>query len=196
MTVALLLPAVAMLLSPSVRLLHLHGPGQLVTITGDAPLRGGRAVAQSEDSNPVASTPYQKLIDSPILTYGDVAALLTFAAIGRGNHGAEDGSLLGTAAPFLAAWLAAAPPLGAYNAPAKSAATIGERLRAPLPAIAVSVPCGCALRGLFGDHMPALPFWIVSLVAVTVLMSAWRSVHYYVLEVPEIFVNAILDDDD
>ena len=133
MTASLLLPIVTTLLPPSAMCL---GPSGGTRATPDWPR--GSQVIPSEESNPGLS-PYQKLLDSPILTSGDVAALLTFAAIGRGNHGAEDGSLIRTAAPFLVAWLVVAPVLGAYDGPG-SAATIGERLRAPLPAIAAGVP--------------------------------------------------------
>ena len=86
---------------------------------------------------------------APVVAVGDAVALLTFAAIGRGNHGSEDGSVLLTAFPFLLAWFLCAPVLGAY----RSAPSLQQAVTTALPAWALSVPLGCLVRGLFQDRV-------------------------------------------
>ena len=137
----------------------------------------------SEESRPTFTPPsvsvspvaYSDL--ASVLAVGDVTCLIAFAAIGRADHAREEGSALATAAPFIVAWLAAAPPLGAYSQTSAKRSSDNSLLSAtltPLPAIAVAVPAGCAARGLLQGYMPALPFWIVSAIAITVLTLAWR----------------------
>ena len=138
----------------------------------------------SEESRPTLTPPsvsvspvaYSGL--ASVLAVGDVACLIAFAAIGRADHAREEGSALATAAPFIVAWLAAAPPLGAYSLQTSAERSSDNSLLSaaltPLPAIAVAVPAGCAARGLLQGYMPALPFWIVSAIAITVLTLAWR----------------------
>mmetsp|Transcript_6791 Transcript_6791/g.14865 ORF Transcript_6791/g.14865 Transcript_6791/m.14865 type:complete len:197 (-) Transcript_6791:500-1090(-) len=128
----------------------------------------------------------------PQLAVGDAVALLIFAAIGRSSHSAEDGSIFTTAAPFFASWGVLAPVLGAY----RSSASLSRALLVPLPALAIAVPCGCAVRGLLQDRMPAMPFWVVSLIAIGVLISSWRAVHFSFTNAIDSFVDAIVDEDD
>ena len=86
---------------------------------------------------------------APAVAVGDAVALLTFAAIGRGNHGSSDGSVFLTAFPFLLAWFLCAPVLGAY----RSAPSLQQAVTTALPARALSVPLGCLLRGLLQDRV-------------------------------------------
>lgn len=164
------------------------------TLTGRPSRVRARVVACTESTPP--TTPYAQLLST--IAPGDAVALFVFAAIWRSNHGTDAGSALQTAAPFLFAWVLLAPPLGAYRRDAGR--TLSEATLAPLPALAVAVPAGCALRGLLQGHVPALPFWVVALIACTVLVEAWRAVHYLVIEQTsdalDDFVAAIVDDDD
>ena len=134
--------------------------------------------------------PYAQLMS--LRAAGDAGALLIFAAIGRGNHNSADGSALTTALPFIITWALLAPWLGAY----KSVGTRTEALLAPLPTIVASVPLGCALRGVLQGYQPPMPFWIVALLATTVLIEAWRAVHYEFDSVFDKFADAIVDDEN
>jgi hypothetical protein len=91
-----------------------------------------------------AAVSYTRLLS--VLAAGDAAVFVLFAAIGRGSHDASSGNVLTTAAPFLAAWAALAPPLGAY--PERASRSNEQAAKAPLLAWLVAVPCGCALRGV------------------------------------------------
>lgn len=126
---------------------------------------------------------------------GDAVALLIFAAIGRQNHGTDDGSVLLTALPFALSWFLVAPVLGAY----KQAPTLNQSVAAVLPSLLVTVPIGCFLRGLLQENMPAAPFWIVAMVSVGVLVGAWRAFYFQTTVVSQTlndFTEAILEDDD
>ena len=92
----------------------------------DAAVDGTRTVADS----------YTRLLS--VLAAGDAAVFVLFAGIGRGSHAADTGNALTTAAPFLAAWAALAPPLGAY--PAKASRSVEQAAKAPLVAWLVAVP--------------------------------------------------------
>ena len=104
----------------------------------------------------------------------DVLALLTFAAIGRSNHGEgiDIASLLGTAAPFIGSWLLISPLLGSYTRDAtKSRNGIPIAL---LPSWLVSVGLALAVRGLLTGAVPPVPFIIVTLVSTLGLLSVYR----------------------
>ena len=119
---------------------------------------------------------------------GDAAMLLLFAAIGRGNHNTDGGSVFTTAAPFLLSWSLVAPLVGAYRSPTTRTAALLD----PLPAIAVSVPLGCALRGVLQGYQPPLPFWIVALIATTVRVEGWRLAFFALDEAFDQFADAIV----
>jgi hypothetical protein len=87
--------------------------------------------------------------ERPAVVVGDAVALMTFAAIGRGNHASSDGSVLLTAFPFLLSWFLCAPVLGAY----RSSPSLKQAVTTALPAWALSVPLGCLLRGLLQDRV-------------------------------------------
>ena len=159
-----------------------------------AAMRSTAPLICSESGEAVDDRSYTRLLS--VLAAGDAAALVVFAAIGRGNHDSSTGNALTTAAPFLLSWAALAPPLGAYSTGARS---LADAAKTPLLAWAAAVPCGCALRGLLQQRMPAAPFWIVAMIATAVLLEAWRLAHYQVLATDaalDEFVSAIVDDDD
>jgi len=67
------------------------------------------------------------------LAAGDVLAIMTFAAIGRGNHGEGMflGDVFGTALPFLIGWFATAPLTGTFGDDARVSAPPSSRRRSP-----------------------------------------------------------------
>jgi len=110
------------------------------------------------------------------LAVGDVAALLVFAAIGRGSHHeavlALDTFL--TAAPFVAGWVGACLALDGYG----KVATGWEAVPAGAKAAqcwAVGIPAGLALRGLVQMRVPPTPFVVVSMSVTFVLLVGYRS---------------------
>ncbi len=148
----------------------------------------GAVLLRLQDNEAVAS-PYGSLA---LLGVGDVAAFALFAAIGRAEHASEAGSIIGTAAPFVAAWIVTAPFLGAYRREVSK--SLRDAVITPLPAWAVAVPAGCALRGVFEGHVPPTPFWGVSLVATLALLTAWRAAHFLVVDQRVVQPAASLDD--
>lgn len=106
----------------------------------------GQASADSTDS--AGTSTYSDLLRRLDLVFGDTAALLAFAYIGRARHGdsALDFGVLKTAAPFIVAWLGVTPLLGAYtrNATANVSAAIKTFIRS----WAIGAPMGVALRGM------------------------------------------------
>ena len=64
---------------------------------------------------------------------GVVLAIMTFAAIGRGNHdeGMFLGDVFGTALPFLIGWFATAPLTGTFGDDARVSAPPSSRRRSP-----------------------------------------------------------------
>jgi hypothetical protein len=120
-------------------------------------------------------------ISSPKLTAallaGDAAAFLAFAAIGRRSHGEAAGlaallEVAGTAAPFLIAWLAIAPWLGAYRgAPASPVAA----LRVAALAWLLALPLGAVLRALAIGRLSPPSFYIVTFLAVLAILGGWRA---------------------
>ena len=67
------------------------------------------------------------------LAAGDVLAIMTFAAIGRGNHGEGMflGDVFGTALPFLIGWFATAPLTGTFGDDARVSAPPSSRHCSP-----------------------------------------------------------------
>ena len=169
-----------------VSLLHRHLPLSLLVQDEKDEKIAASPVLPESSVMPESPSPYSKLI-SPTAA-GDAVALLLFAAIGRGNHNSDGGSALTTAAPFLLTWSLVAPLMNAYMSPDSRTAAI----LAPLPAIAVSVPLGCALRGILQGYQPPLPFWIVALIATTVLIELWRVAFYSLDNALSQFANAIV----
>lgn len=125
----------------------------------------------------ISSNNWSDLLARPGLLATDVLALLLFALIGRSSHneGFDLSNLLLTAAPFLLAWLALGPLLGAYSRTSTAKlSSIPLRLMAPW---AVSIPAALAIRGLVRQAVPPTPFIIVSLVSTLLLLSLSRAVY-------------------
>ena len=110
------------------------------------------------------------------LVAGDVAALMLFAAIGRGNHG--EGLFLAdvcaTAAPFAAGWFLASPVAGVYGASARGK-KVGPAAAAAAKGWALGIPAGLGFRGIGKGAIPPKPFVIVSLAATGVFLIGWRA---------------------
>ena len=110
------------------------------------------------------------------LVAGDVAALMLFAAIGRGNHG--EGVFLAdvcaTAAPFAAGWFLASPVAGVYGASARGK-KVGPAAAAAAKGWALGIPAGLVFRGIGKGAIPPKPFVIVSLAATGVFLIGWRA---------------------
>jgi hypothetical protein len=112
------------------------------------------------------------------LAGGDALVFLLFAAIGRSSHGAAAGldallQVAGTAAPFAAGWLVAAPLVGAYR-PAVIAALRPMLARTALAWLA-AWPVGLGLRALLLQRGIPISFALVTLATVLLLLLAWRS---------------------
>jgi len=104
----------------------------------------------------------------------DSLAILTFAFVGRSNHG-EGVDLLAvfaTALPFLLSWFALSPFTGTFSRQSTSSkANIPKGI---VLGWAVSVPLALALRGLLKGAIPPTPFIVVSLVSTFALLSFYR----------------------
>jgi hypothetical protein len=110
------------------------------------------------------------------LVAGDIAALMLFAAIGRGNHG--EGVFLAdvaaTAAPFAAGWFLASPVAGTFGLAARGA-KVGPAAAAAAKGWALGIPAGLVFRGIAKGAVPPKPFVIVSLAATGVFLIGWRA---------------------
>lgn len=114
------------------------------------------------------------------LAVGDALCFLIFASIGTNQHG-EGVNLLYSvwvALPFLAAWFAVSPFLGAFGA---SLATSPRRMLVrTLLAWLVTWPVAMALRWLQVDRVTATPpgaffsFAVVALLFNLALLTIWR----------------------
>jgi hypothetical protein len=90
---------------------------------------------------------------------------LAFAAIGRRSHDEASGvaavlAVVGTAAPFVAGWLIAAWPLGAFRASDTAAAMA----RTTLIAWTVALPVAAAIRAVALWHVSPWTFYVVAYV--------------------------------
>lgn len=107
---------------------------------------------------------------------GDIAAILIFAAVGRGSHSELDGisGVLVTAWPFLAGWITGAAVMGAYGATAQHG-TIIEAAAVAGKAWCIAIVVSLLLRSVSRGAPPPVPFAIVASVATSVLLIGWRS---------------------
>lgn len=94
------------------------------------------------------------------LALGDTAAFLLFAYIGKASHGDKSLSfgVVQTATPFIVAWLATSPLLGAYTRAAT--ANVVATVKTFAKSWAIAVPMGIGLRGKFSnfDNISVLQF--------------------------------------
>jgi hypothetical protein len=104
-----------------------------------------------------------------LVLVADLVAVIVFAAIGRASHG-EDGlaGLVATAAPFLAAALAA------WATPWARAEPVS--VRAGFLTVGVTAVLGLLLRWGFTGHVPPWTFVLVTIASLAVLMLGWRAV--------------------
>jgi len=107
---------------------------------------------------------------------GDTTLLLLFAALGRANHGDQEGGavlgVLGTAAPFLIGWYVAGTLLGAFSPTAfvTPKTSAWRTTRTWLAAGAL----GLLLRSALEHHLTPLPFVIIALGFNLVTLTGWR----------------------
>lgn len=118
------------------------------------------------------------IINRPFLYLGDMLAIFTFAAVGRGNHGENLGiwPIIETAAPFFIAWTILSSFLGAYTRNATSKQGL-QAVLGIIPAWMVSIPSALVIRGYIKDYIPPTPFIIASMIATFVLISLWRCLY-------------------
>lgn len=111
-----------------------------------------------------------------ILAGGDAAAVLIFAAVGRGSHADLEGiaGVLVTAWPFLAGWFTGAVLTGAYGA-ASQHGTTREAAAAAGKAWCITIVVSLLLRSISKGAPPPVPFAVVASVATLVLLIGWRS---------------------
>eukprot|EP00775_Hariotina_reticulata_P010077 gene10077-10232_t len=111
-----------------------------------------------------------------LLAAGDLAVLLMFAAVGRGNHGepVTVSSTVSTALPFIIGWFSSGSLLGGFDAAAQSGDTKAA-VGAAAKTWAVGVPLGIVLRSISRGYVPATSFMVVSMAATGVLMVGWRA---------------------
>jgi len=111
-----------------------------------------------------------------LLVAGDVAALVLFAAIGRGSHHETVASLetLGTALPFVLGWLGSCAWLDGYGKAARGWEAVPAAAKAA-QCWAVGIPAGLAIRGLLQMRVPPTPFIAVSMAVTFALLVSWRA---------------------
>uniref|UniRef100_A0A0G4HX28 Uncharacterized protein n=1 Tax=Chromera velia CCMP2878 TaxID=1169474 RepID=A0A0G4HX28_9ALVE len=123
-----------------------------------------------------AALPKRKL-----LLAGDLLALYLFAFIGRASHGEDvSGGLLNlevwqTAAPFIAGWLALAPPLGAFTR--GSTMTVQMAAMEGAKAAALSMPLGVCIRAGLKGELPPPVFVGVSILTTFTFLVGWRALY-------------------
>lgn len=107
----------------------------------------GQASADTQES--LSTSNYSDLGRRLDLVFGDTLSLLAFSYIGKAYHGNKnfDLSVVKTAAPFIAAWLATSPLLGAYTRAAT--ANVAATLKSFAKSWAIAIPMGIGLRGEF-----------------------------------------------
>lgn len=128
-----------------------------------------------------SSNNYDDLKNRLGLAIVDFLAILTFAFVGRSNHGEELDLLavFATALPFVAAWFALSPFTGAYSRQATSSK--GGVPKGLALGWGVAMPLALGIRGLTKGAIPPTPFIIVSLAATFVLLSAYRFVYVFLV---------------
>jgi hypothetical protein len=112
-----------------------------------------------------------------IAAAGDATILLAFAAIGRASHREQGAELvpgvLGTAAPFLVGWYAAALLLGVYRAD-----TFSSPRKSAFAAAYSWLPgglIGLAIRSALEGHVVPVSFAIVALSFNLPLLLLWHA---------------------
>ena len=141
----------------------------------DRAVRDTKWTGQSDMEETTLSTNnWSDVSRRPGLALGDMLAIMSFAAIGRNNHGEglDVISIAGTAAPFILSWFLVSPFLGSFSRDATS--TKGGAPVGLLAGWVVSMPLALSLRGLYKGEIPPTPFIIVSMIATLAILSIWR----------------------
>jgi Protein of unknown function (DUF3054) len=131
--------------------------------------------SQSEQKTPAVRSNGARLTN---LIIGDALVFLIFALIGRRSHGEAAGfntvvQIVVTALPFLAGWFIVSPFLGAFRKGLETRPL--EMAKKTLLAWICAWPVAMILRGIFVDHaIPPWTFWLVALLANTILLLLWR----------------------
>jgi hypothetical protein len=112
--------------------------------------------------------------------FGDLVALVIFAALGRDAHHEATGlgaigQTLWTAFPFTLGWLLVAPWLGAFER--AGAERPLQMLRRTEIAWLAAWPVALLLRWAFTSdhHVPPRDFVVVALLANAVILGGWRA---------------------
>lgn len=110
-----------------------------------------------------------------LLLLGDLLTLLSFAALGRRAHsmGSALDDLVGTALPFVAAWLLVAPFTGAWGADATT--TPAQAARRTALTWLLAFPLGMLVRIAIVGRVPHISFVIVAALFTLVMLAGWRS---------------------
>ncbi len=120
--------------------------------------------------------PIPRTLLTAVSLSGDTVLLLIFAAIGRANHGDQEGGavlgILGTAAPFLIGWYVAGTLLGVFSPTAfvTTRTSVFRTAKAWLTAGTL----GLLLRSALEHHLTPLPFVIIALGFNLLTLTAWR----------------------
>ena len=108
----------------------------------------------------VGDKKWSDITSRPLLYFGDMTALLLFAAIGRASHGNSFNifapEAIKTALPFLVTWTALSPLVGAYTLDATSITDKKKVIAALLSSWLVSVPLAIMERGLLKGEIPPI----------------------------------------
>lgn len=119
-----------------------------------------------------------------VLAAGDVIAFFLFARAGHAQHHETIAfaSIAATAAPFVVAWLVAAPWLGAFGR-AGSARTTRPRRLLTRTALAwvVAWPLALLLRAFWMHEGIPPAFDVIALVVNALLLLGWRGVAAWLL---------------
>ena len=127
----------------------------------------------SSDDNE-SSLPQKQLstpLDEPVLAALDAVALIVFASVGKASHSADGAidvaAVLAVAFPFLLSWFGTSPLTGVYRDDCSD-------IRTTIKGWAVSVPLGCAIRGVIKGYVPPVPFVVVTLIVTLVILTTTR----------------------
>ena len=115
-----------------------------------------------------------------LLLLGDLLALLLFVVMGRSSH--DEGNpvpgILGTAWPFIVAWLTVAPVMGAFRQ--HPGAGVAAVARVTVISWLTALPVAALLRAIALGRVSPWTFYLVTLIVAGVLLLVWRSVVAYV----------------
>lgn len=118
--------------------------------------------------------PVEVLKRIAVLVSCDVGSLLLFSSVGRSTHHSADGSLFGTAAPFLIAWFVVGTYTEAYGEDARGG-DVGAAASVAGKTWAMATPAGILLRAVGKGRLPPKPFVIVAMIVTGILLVGSRA---------------------